>query len=519
MKRNLTIGTLALSALSVMAQQTEQCPNIIFILSDDHAIQAISAYGHPLSKLAPTPNIDRIARDGAIFRNNYCANSISGPSRASILTGKHSHKNGFLANWNQAFDGSQQTLPKILQENGYETALIGKWHLISKPTGFDHWMILNDQGDYYNPDFITKNDTVEYAGYVTDLITTFTKQWLQTRENDKPFFLMMNHKAPHRNWVPAERHYDLFEDVTFPLPATYFDDYEGRFAAAHQEMNIYRDMYEGHDLKMVTGVNSDTLLYDPWPHAFLETMTPGEQQRFFEAYRERNNAFHTTSMTEKEIAEWKYQRYLQDYLATIRAVDESVGQLLDYLKTTGLDENTLIIYSSDQGFYLGEHGWFDKRFMYEESFMMPLLMQYKKHIQPGTQVKGLTQNIDFAPTLLDFCGIDIPDYMQGESFRELTDTGRTPEDWRRSLYYHYYEYPGFHSVRAHYGVKTERYKLIHFYGEQHWELYDLENDPHETDNIYGKRGTEQITRGLRKELIRLQEQYELPEDHLKPEKK
>ncbi|MBF6628904.1 MAG: sulfatase [Proteiniphilum sp.] len=519
MKRNLTIGALTLSALSAMAQQTEQRPNIIFILSDDHATQAISAYGHPISELAPTPNIDRIARDGAIFRNNYCANSISGPSRASILTGKHSHKNGFLANWNRAFDGSQQTLPKMLQENGYETALIGKWHLISKPTGFDHWMILNDQGDYYNPDFITENDTVAYAGYVTDLITTFTKQWLQTREEKKPFFLMMNHKAPHRNWVPAERHYNLYEDNTFPFPATYFDEYEGRFAAKHQEMNIYRDMYEGHDLKMVTGVDSDSLLYDPWPHAFLGTMTPGEQQRFFDAYRERNNAFHTTPMTEREIAEWKYQRYLQDYLATIRAVDESVGQLLDYLEATGLDENTLIIYSSDQGFYLGEHGWFDKRFMYEESFEMPLLMQYKGHIQPGTQVEGLTQNIDFAPTLLDYCSIAIPDDMQGESFRELTDTGRTPDDWRRSLYYHYYEFPGFHSVRAHYGVKTERYKLIHFYGEQHWELYDLENDPYETDNIYGKRGTEQITRGLRKELIRLQEQYELPEDHLKPGKK
>jgi uncharacterized sulfatase len=330
---------------------------------------------------------------------------------------------------------------------------------------------------------------------------------------------MMNHKAPHRNWVPAERHYNLYEDVTFPLPETYFDDYEGRFAAAHQEMNIYRDMYEGHDLKMVTGVDSDTLLYDPWPHAFLGTMTADEQKRFFAAYRERNNAFHTTPMTEREIAEWKYQRYLQDYLACIKSVDESVGQLLDYLEERGLDENTLIIYSSDQGFYLGEHGWFDKRFMYEESFRMPLLMQYKGDIQPGTQVEGLTQNIDFAPTLLDFCGIAIPDDMQGESFRELAVTGRKPEGWRKSLYYHYYEYPGFHSVRAHYGVKTERYKLIYFYGEQIWELYDLQNDPHEIDNLYGKRGTEQITRQLKQELKRLQAKYELPEDHLKPGKK
>ncbi|HOO95699.1 MAG TPA: sulfatase [Proteiniphilum sp.] len=516
MKKKLTIWSLAISALTTMAQQVEQRPNIIFILSDDHATQAISAYGHPISALAPTPNIDRIANNGATFRNNYCANSISGPSRASILTGKHSHKNGFLANWNRAFDGSQQTLPKILQKHGYETALIGKWHLISKPTGFDHWMILNDQGDYYNPDFITESDTVEYAGYVTDLITTFTKQWLQTREKGQPFFLMMNHKASHRNWVPAERHYHLFEDVTFPLPPTYFDDYGDRFAAAHQEMNIYRDMYEGHDLKMVTGVDSDTLLYDPWPQAFLGTMTAGEQERFFDAYRERNNAYHTTSMTENEIAEWKYQRYMQDYLATIRAVDESVGQLLNYLEETGLDENTLIIYSSDQGFYLGEHGWFDKRFMYEESFGMPLLMQYKEHIQPGTQVEGLTQNIDFAPTLLDFCSIDIPEDIQGESFRKLVETGRTPEEWRNSLYYHYYEYPGFHSVRAHYGIKTTRYKLIHFYGEQKWELYDQQNDPLEINNLYGEKGTEQITRQLKHELKKLQATYDVPPDHLQP---
>ena len=510
MKIAITTGTLVLSAFMAWAQQTASRPNIIFILSDDHARQAISAYGHPVSALAPTPNIDRIAGNGAVFWNNYCANSISGPSRASILTGKHSHKNGFLANWNKAFDGTQQTLPKILQEKGYETALIGKWHLISKPTGFYHWMILNDQGDYYNPAFITENDTVHYAGYVTDLITTFTKQWLQTREDDQPFFLMMNHKAPHRNWVPAERHYNLFEDTTFPMPDTYFDDYKGRMAAKQQEMTIYRDMYEGHDLKMVTGVNSDSLLYDPWPQAFLGTMTPAEQQRFFAAYRERNNAFYAKPMTEKEIAEWKYQRYLQDYLATIRAVDESVGQLLDYLEETGLDKHTIIIYSSDQGFYLGEHGWFDKRFMYEESFQMPLLMQYKGHINPNTKIEALTQNIDFAPTILDFCGLRIPDDMQGESFKALVKTGRKPEKWRESLYYHYYEFPGFHSVRAHYGIKTARYKLMHYYKEKNWELFDLQHDPHEIHNIYGKKGTEKITANLKRELTRLQEKYDVP---------
>lgn len=517
MQRTISLGALALTAFTVAGQPAGQAagqrPNILFIMSDDHATQAISAYGHPLSRLAPTPNIDRIAKNGALFWNNYCANSISGPSRASILTGKHSHENGFLANWNKEFDGSQQTLPKILQQNGYETALIGKWHLISEPTGFDHWMILDGQGDYNNPDFITEGDTVQYSGYVTDLITTFTKQWLQTRDSEQPFFLMMHHKAPHRNWVPAERHYNLYEEVEFPVPENYFDDYEGRFAAQHQEMNVYRDMYEGHDLKMVTGIDSDTLLYDPWPHAFIETLTPGEKERFFDAYRERNNDFYTTPRTEKEIAEWKLQRYLQDYLATIKSVDESVGQVLDYLEQSGLDKNTIVIYTTDQGFYLGEHGWFDKRFMYEESFQMPMVMQYKGHIRPNTEVKGMTQNIDFSPTFLDFCGIDIPEDMQGESFKEMVETGEVPGDWRQSLYYHYYEFPGFHSVRAHYGVKMERYKLMHFYKEGIWELYDLETDPTEMQNIYGKEETERITRELKQELARLQNLYEVPEEY------
>lgn len=510
MKKNLFIGALTLTAAPIFAQQAVQRPNIIFIMSDDHASQAISAYGHPLSKLAPTPNIDRIAKNGAQFWNNYCANSLSGPSRASILTGKHSHKNGYLANWNKEFEGSQQTLPKILQENGYETAIIGKWHLISEPTGFDHWMILDGQGDYNNPDFITDNDTVQYFGYVTDLITTFTKQWLQTRDRDRPFFLMMHHKAPHRNWVPAERHYNLYEETEFPVPENYFDEYEGRFAAKNQEMNIYRDMYEGHDLKMVTGIDSDTLLFDPWPDAFINTLTPYEKKRFFEAYRSRNNDYYNTDLTEKEIALWKLQRYLQDYLATIKSVDESVGQILDFLEQSGLDENTIVIYTSDQGFYTGEHGWFDKRFMYEESFQMPMVMQFKGEIKPGTRVHGLTQNIDFAPTFLDFCGIKIPEDMQGESFREMVVSGSTPEDWRQSLYYHYYEYPGIHSVRAHYGVKTDRYKLIYFYDEDIWELFDLENDPTEMKNIFGEEGKENITEELKKELSRLQKLYEVP---------
>ena len=485
--------------------------NIIFIMSDDHAMQAISAYGNPVSKLAPTPNIDKIAHDGAIFNNNYCCNSISGPSRAAIITGKHSHKNGFMKNWAKGFDNTQQTLPKILQKNGYQTAIIGKWHLVSKPTGFDYWIVLNDQGEYNNPDFITEEDTVQYKGYVTDIITDITKKWLDSRDKNKPFFLMMHHKAVHRNWVPAEKYYHLYENIKFPLPENYYDDYTGRIAASKQKMNIYRDMYEGHDLKMVTGANSDTLLYDPWPQAFMNRMTPDEKNRFFEAYRKRNNDFYASPKNEKEIAEWKYQRYLQDYLAVVKSVDDSVGEILEYLKENGLDENTLVVYTSDQGFYLGEHGWFDKRFMYEESMVMPMVMSCPSIISPGTKINQLTQNIDFAPTFLDLCGIEIPADMQGISFKPLLE-GKKVKNWRKYLYYHYYEFPGFHSVRAHYGSKGKRYKLIHFYKDNNWELYDLKTDPHEMNNIFGKPGTEKITCKLKAELKKLQQTYQVPEE-------
>ncbi len=309
MKHTFSLGfplvTLALSgSIQGYAQNIrKERPNIIFIMSDDHARQAISIYGHPIGQVAPTPNIDRIGREGAVFLNNYCCNSISGPSRAAILTGKHSHKNGFMKNWAKGFDGTQQTLPKLLQAEGYETAVIGKWHLISKPTGFDYWMILNDQGEYCNPYFITDRDTVRHEGYVTDLITQYTEEWLDNRKDkNKPFFLMMHHKAIHRNWVPAERHYHLYEHTRFPLPDNYFDTYEGRYAAQMQKMNIYRDMYEGHDLKMVAGIDNDSLLFDPWPHAFLGTMKPDERRRFLDAYRNRNNEFYSKERSSKEVA-------------------------------------------------------------------------------------------------------------------------------------------------------------------------------------------------------------------------
>ena len=508
----LLTGLAAVALPACVQKDKKEVPekpmNILYIMCDDHSYQTISAYDH---RFIETPNIDRIANEGVRFTNSFVANSLSGPSRACLLTGKHSHKNGFMKNWAKGFDNTQQTLPKILQKNGYQTAIIGKWHLVSKPTGFDYWIVLNDQGEYNNPDFITEEDTVQYKGYVTDIITDITKKWLDSRDKNKPFFLMMHHKAVHRNWVPAEKYYHLYENIKFPLPENYYDDYTGRIAASKQKMNIYRDMYEGHDLKMVTGANSDTLLYDPWPQAFMNRMTPDEKNRFFEAYRKRNNDFYASPKNEKEIAEWKYQRYLQDYLAVVKSVDDSVGEILEYLKENGLDENTLVVYTSDQGFYLGEHGWFDKRFMYEESMVMPMVMSCPSIISPGTKINQLTQNIDFAPTFLDLCGIEIPADMQGISFKPLLE-GKKVKNWRKYLYYHYYEFPGFHSVRAHYGIKGKRYKLIHFYKDNNWELYDLKTDPHEMNNIFGKPGTEKITCKLKAELKKLQQTYQVPEE-------
>ncbi len=512
-KLHVVIIPLLILLLACNREERQKQPNILFIMSDDHAMQAISAYGHPLSQLAPTPNIDRLAQQGALFTANYCGNSICGPSRATILTGKHSHKHGFMRNTAQGFDGTQQTLPKLLQENGYQTAIIGKWHLNSKPTGFDYWMIFNDQGEYNNPDFITEEDTSQHMGYATDLVTKNTKEWLTNRDKSKPFFLMMHHKAPHRNWIPAERHYNLYDTISFPVPETYFDDYEGRPAAAQQEMNIYRDMYEGHDLKMVVEKGSRNLRYDPWPHVWIGRMTADEKERFWKAYRDNVDSYFEIDTTDLQtVAKWKFQRYMQDYLATIQSVDESVGEILDYLDENGLAENTVVVYTSDQGFYLGEHGWFDKRFMYEESMIMPLLMRYPEEIKPGTVVKHMTQNIDFAPTILDYANIETPNDMQGVSMCNLL-VEEIPMKWRNSLYYHFYEYPGFHSVRKHCGVRTERYKLIHFYELDTWELYDLENDSLEVNNIYGTEGTEKIIRDLESELKRLQTIYEVPGSH------
>ncbi|MEJ2113721.1 MAG: sulfatase [Flavobacteriaceae bacterium] len=491
-------------------------PNIVYIMADDHAEQAISAYGHPISQLAPTPNIDRIANEGALFRNNFCTNSICGPSRAVVLTGKFSHVNGFRMNGDR-FDGSQQTFPKLLQKAGYNTAVIGKWHLHGLPQGFDYWNILTDQGNYYNPDFISINqetkvaDTTRIRGYATDIITEDAITYLKgAKESDKPFMLMLQHKAPHRNWMPALRHVNKYDSIQFPLPETYFTAHEGSLGSKDQQQTIYKDMYEGHDLKMTKEKGSSELAWNPWLTDF-ERMTPEQRTAWDEAYQTKNDAFHDANLSGRALAEWKGQRYLQEYLATIASVDEGVGKVLDFLKENGLAENTIVVYTTDQGFYLGEKGWFDKRYMYEESLAMPLLIQYPGHIEAGSEINALTQNLDFAETFLDFAGVKIPSDMQGKSLRPLLEkTIDKKEDFRDAVYYHYYDFPAFHMVKKHYGVRTNRFKLMHFYDNiDTWELYDLEEDPQEIQNQIDNPDYDEIEALLRIRLTELQKQYEV----------
>ncbi|WP_026714900.1 sulfatase family protein [Flavobacterium daejeonense] len=495
-------------------------PNIVYIMADDHAEQAISAYGHPISKLAPTPNIDRIAKEGVLFRNNFCTNSICGPSRAVILTGKFSHVNGFKMNGNH-FDGNQQTFPKLLQKAGYKTAVIGKWHLDALPQGFDYWNILTDQGNYYNPDFISERvdtkivDTTRVEGYVTDIITNEGLAYLKKiKKSKQPFMLMLQHKAPHRNWMPALRHANKFDSVQFPLPDTYFSHHEGSKGSRDQLQTIYKDMYEGHDLKLTKQKGSSELAWNPWKTDF-ERMTAEQRAVWDKAYQPKNDAFHDANLSGRALAEWKGQRYLQEYLATIAAVDEGVGEILDYLEKSGLAENTIVIYTTDQGFYLGEKGWFDKRYMYEESLAMPLLMKYPKHIKAGSEINALTQNLDFAETFLDYAGIEIPKDMQGKSLQPLLENKMKDVDFRDAVYYHYYDYPAFHMVKKHYGIRTERYKLMHFYDDiDTWELYDLEEDPKEIHNQIDNPKYDGIESQLRLRLTELQKQYEVTDKEM-----
>lgn len=507
---------LAIVAFSCSAKEEKKVPtrpNIVFIMADDHAYQAISAYGEGLNN---TPNIDRIAKEGAIFTRATVTNSICAPSRAVLLTGKHSFMNGKVDNI-QPFDWNQDNFPKLMQANGYATALIGKIHLDGQPQGFDYSMVLPGQGEYYNPDFIINGETKRIEGYVTDITTDLALDWLENgRDKEKPFLLLYHQKAPHRNWKPEEKYLTLFDDKEFTPPATFFDaetDYPGRGTAAReQEMEIDEIMRWGRDLMLEVNPMGDStgLKYD------LKRFNADQLKAWRAAFDPKNEAFlkaygkldeRTLTLEKKrEIATWKFNRYIKNYLRTIQSVDDGVGEMLDYLEKNGLAENTIVVYTSDQGFYLGEHGWFDKRFMYEESFRTPLLMKFPKEIKPGTVNKNLVQNLDFAPTFLDYAGIKAPKEMQGESFRKLVSGEST--DWRDAVYYTYYEYPAEHSVKRHYGVSTDRYKLIHFYYDiDEWELYDLQEDPHEMKNVYDDSNYADIREMMHKKLVEIREKY------------
>ncbi|MBI9015803.1 MAG: sulfatase-like hydrolase/transferase [Phycisphaerae bacterium] len=485
-------------------------PNIVFIFSDDHAVQTISAYG---SKVNTTPNIDRIAKNGVALDRFFCCNSICAPSRAAILTGKHSHVNGQMTN-GVVFDGEQVTMPKLMQKAGYQTALIGKWHLRSDPTGFDYWQILPGQGCYYSPDFISAEGQKRYEGYATDITTDFALQWMDKRDKNKPFMLMCQHKAPHRTWAPAIRHLHLYDDIDIPEPDNLFDDYSGRIdALKDNEMSIENHMVYGYDLK-VEGCKIKDALGRNFGNGELSRMTPDQLKQWRAAYGPKNEKFmadyESGKLKGKDLVRWKYQRYAKDYLRTIKAVDENVGRVLDYLEENDLADNTIVIYSSDQGFYVGDHGWYDKRWMYEESFRMPFLIQWPGVTKAGKTISSLAQNIDFAPTFLDAAGAEIPDEIQGVSLRPILD-GKAPKDWRKGLYYHYYE-RGEHHVPAHEGVRTDRYKLISFYDTNQWELFDLEKDPKEMKSVYNEKAYVPIRNMLLVELARLKKQYNVPEN-------
>lgn len=462
-------------------------PNILFIMADDHAWQAVSAYGDS-RHLIQTPQIDRLAREGVRFDHCLVGNSLCGPSRASIITGTYSHINGFYNNHNCRFDGSQITFPKLLQQAGYQTAIVGKWHLESDPTGFDHWEVLPGQGIYYNPGMIRNGQPVKHSGYVTDLITDYSVDWLKQRDTNRPFLLFCWHKAPHREWEPALRDLDFDHDRIYAQPDNLFDDYSGRGLAEHdQNMTIARTMR----------LNEDCKLMDP------PDLTAEQRQRWDAYYAPRNAAFLKQNLTGQELVKWKYNRFMHDYLGCIKGVDDSVGRLLQYLDETGLASNTIVIYSSDQGFFLGEHGWFDKRWIFQESARTPLLVRWPGVAQAGLVDTNIVSHLDLAETFLEAAGLPIPARMQGHSLRPLLQ-GHAPADWRTAFYYHYYEYPADHHVRPHYGVITDRYTLTHFYAPDvdYWELFDREKDPGEMTSVFGNPAYAAVQAQLLQEVQR-----------------
>ena len=509
-KTSKALQGAALLSLLPAAAMAQQRYNIVYIMTDDHTAQMMSCYD---KRYVSTPNLDRIAADGVKFTQSYVANSLSGPSRACMLTGKHSHKNGFTHNEHGIFDGSQQTMPKLMQQAGYQTAIVGKWHLVSLPTGFDYWNILPEQGDYYNPAFINmQNDTIREEGYVTNIVTDKAIDWMENkRDKNRPFILFIHQKACHRCWLPELKYLHEYEDKTFPIPETFYDDYAGRQAAQAQEMRIAsnHDMDLTYDTKMYDA-NVQTRLTSNYLN-MIGRLSSADRAKYDQFYDSLAIDFRSRHLEGKELAEFKFQRYMRDYAKVLKSLDDNIGRTLDYLKQAGLLDNTLVVYTSDQGFYMGEHGWFDKRFMYQESFSTPLVMRLPEGLKARGDISEMVQNIDYAPTFLDIAGAQIPSDIQGESLLPLL-RGEHPKNWRKSLYYHFYEYPAEHSVKRHYGVSTaDGWKLIHFYRDiDAWELYNLNEDPHELNNLYGKKGTEKVTKRLMKELRRLQKQYDDP---------
>lgn len=548
-KSLLSFAALSCIVVTAQAQQkaaaATQRPNIVYIMCDDHAFQCISAYGSPISKLAPTPNIDRIAERGMRFDRAFVENSLSTPSRACLMTGLYSNQNG-QRQLGEGIDTTRTFFTEQLQQAGYQTAVVGKWHMGCDPKGFDYYHIYNDQGQYYNPQYRGTDTDGKYIveeGYSTDLTTDHALSFIEHRDTNKPFCLLLHHKAPHRNWLANTKYFGMYDNVTFPLPETFYDDYETRGSAVRtQKMSVTKDMRWEQDFKVPEML--DTANADSWDSYLslmneVNRMNPEQRIAWGKYYFPRNRRLLEARLTGKELDEWKYQNYIRDYMSVIKSVDESVGRVLDYLDSHGLTDNTIIVYTSDQGFYMGEHGWFDKRFMYEESLRTPLLIAYPGHIQPGTVCNKLVQNIDYAPTFLDLAGISKPKELPGRSLTPIFKAGDKVKGWRNSIYYHYYDYPTYHMVRKHDGVRTDRYKLIHFYGEggldavkenkyqrqpgtrehgcmtyltslgyfepkdsavNYNELYDLQADPHELNNLYGKPGYEKITKQLQKQL-------------------
>lgn len=491
--------TIALSVVSAPRVTAADRPNILFIFSDDHALKGIGAYG---SKFAKTPNLDRLAKEGMLFRHCMVTNSICGPSRATVLTGKYNHLNGFPDN-SSVFDNTQQTYPKLLQKAGYQTAVIGKWHLETDPTGFDEWAVLPGQGSYYNPDFVTPKGRERIEGYCSDIITDKALKWLkEDRDQAKPFMLCYWHKAPHREWSPGPQELGLYDNETIPEPATLFDDYANRASPAmNQDMSINKTMTLDSDNKLIF---ADTT---PKP-AWYNRMTDGQRSLWDAHYNPLNEAFRKANLQGKELIQWKYQRYMKDYMSTVAGVDRNIGRVLAWLDETGLAKNTIVVYSSDQGFYLGEHGWFDKRWMYEESLHTPFIVRWPGVVKAGSENKDLVSTLDYAETFLDVAGAEIPQDMQGRSLVPLLK-GEKPQDWRTAHYYHYYEFPQPHHVAPHYGVRSETgYKLIHYYQTDEWELFDLNKDPNEMKSVVNDADYGSIKDSLLLQMKELQAKYQ-----------